>query len=431
MERVAAPPSRWSAADLARRLCRVLDIAAHAVERLAPAGYADAEQPANSLRPEKVVAETALLLLAAAAAAPAHPGVRAGIARAARRLLPHARGERVLRGLCLEPALALDYAHAHVCLERIGYPDPAFDALLDLSAQAAAGRERPPHRMLEQLWSADLHAGACSRRRGAALARLSQLNLPMDLLGGSREDAYAFTHALMYCARFGRPPLRLPRPRRAVLAEAEGALAHCLDAQDYDLAGELLLAWPLTGAAWSPAAAFAFRVLARVVDEAGFLPAPGTRLDRLELLQGDARKLYLLATSYHTIYVMGLLCAAALLPGRAPPASPPAAKPATGVAARLLAGCGDEAPPPHWREDFDRLAAPERDALAGLLLDVALHRRARRRDFAGLRALLGTAWELGLADRPVAGQAAELLQRAAVLQRLLPADRSPAVPAAG
>ena len=58
-------PGSWNLKDLERRLCNILDVAKRAVERLAPAGYADPNEPAEALRPEKVVAETAFLLLAA------------------------------------------------------------------------------------------------------------------------------------------------------------------------------------------------------------------------------------------------------------------------------------------------------------------------------------------------------------------------------
>ena len=145
--------------------------------------------------------------------------------------------------------------------------------------------------------------------------RQSTLNRPMDVLCGSRDDIYAFTHALMFVTDFAIGPCRrLPRRRAVILTEAEAALARCLDEQDYDLAAEVLLAWPLTGRQWSPAAVFGFCVLARVEDTAGFLPAPSTRLQRFQQLQGDRRTEYLLATAYHTAYVMGLLCSAALRP---------------------------------------------------------------------------------------------------------------------
>jgi hypothetical protein len=69
-------------------------------------------------------------------------------------LVPHARSERIQLEVCTHPAIAWDYAQAHVLLSRLGYQDPSFDALLvrSLKAQACGGRERTPHRILEQEW---------------------------------------------------------------------------------------------------------------------------------------------------------------------------------------------------------------------------------------------------------------------------------------
>ena len=106
----------------------------------------------------------------------------------------------------------------------------------------------------------------------------------MDLLGGSREDICAFTHALMYVRDFNNRPLRLPRAKRLILADAEAALAWCLGEQDYDLAGEVLLARPLTRTDWNAVAGFGFRVLATVEDEAGFLPAPSPTVAGMDQL---------------------------------------------------------------------------------------------------------------------------------------------------
>ena len=406
----------WDPQDLARRLCHALDIARQAVERLAANGYTDSVEPGNTVRPEKVISETALLLLAVSAVAE-HSNVRARIENLAHLLIPHARSERMLLGVCLEPALAFDFAQAHICLRRMGYPDSAFDKALrlSLSSQARLGHERVPHRMLEQEWlAAAWEHPRSSRLRGVPRTVLnSVLNHPMDLFNGSRDDVYAFTHALMYVTDFNLHPGRLPRDRAAILAEAEVALARCLDEQDYDLAAEVLLAWPLTGDSWSAAAAFGFRVLAYVEDDAGFLPAPSTRLQRLNSLQGSERSAYLLATAYHTVYVMGLLCAAALQPGRTPPSEISDRAAASGSAGAILQFLEPDRQGAHWREEFNRLTDPERDAAAGFLLNVALRRKTVQRDFGALRKLLEVAYVLGLADTPAASQAAELLERVA------------------
>jgi hypothetical protein len=201
--------ARWDATDLKRRLCFALDIARQAVERLAKDGYKDSEEPANNLRPEKVICETAILLYAASAASQ-HAEVSAAIGTVARLLIPHARSTRMLLGVCLEPSLALDYAEAHIWLGRLGYQDLGFDELLRQSriAQAGFGRERVPHRVLEQRWIDDIWMESMSGRRECrpSPALLSVLNQPIDVLGGSREDIYAFTHALMYFRDFNSAP---------------------------------------------------------------------------------------------------------------------------------------------------------------------------------------------------------------------------------
>lgn len=416
----------WDTEDLSRRLCHALDIAAKAIDRLALEGYTDPDEPANSLRPEKLISETAVLLVAAATA-DHHRGVGERVRWVAERLIPHARGERLLLGLCLEPALVLDFAQAHICLRRLGFEDRGFDALLrqSLRSQARGGRERVPHRMLELDWIRGIwkNTGPGAQGRCSPISRWTVLNRPMDLFGGSRDDIYAFTHALMYVRDFNIRPGRLPRPRSVILVEAEAALAGCLDAEDYDLGGEVLLAWPLTGKSWSAAAAFGFRVLARVEDKAGFLPAPATRLARLDRLQGDDRTDYLLATAYHTAFVMGLVCAAALQPGRTPPAGIPTGAAAAGCS-KVLRFLDADAPEGTWRGEFDRLAGSERDALAGFVFNVALRRRMRERRFGAVAELLQAGLALGLADTPAASQAAEMLQRLGLFERIARERRS-------
>ena len=396
--------------DLERRLCHALDIAGRTVERLGSNGY-ESPDPDERIRPEKIVAETALLLLAASTAGSAAARLR--IDEVARLLIPLARNERMILGVCLEPSLAIDYASAHICLERLGYADPAFGAFLKKAcdAQSSRGRERPPHRALEQEWLRGRR-----HRVIASAARESVLNHPMDLLKANRDDVYAFTHALMYVTDFNIDPRPLPRSRTAILAEAEAALAFCLDEQDYDLGGEVLLSWPLTGKSWSAAATFAFHVLARVEDRAGFLPAPNTRLKRLNELEGDQRTDYLLATAYHTIYVMGLLCAAALQPGRIPPAEiPRRTRVAAGTADTILDTLDADESDRHWREELHRLTSEERDALSGLLFSIALRRAITKHDYESVARLLRDGDALGLTGSPMASQSAEMLERLAML----------------
>jgi len=405
----------WDKKDLERRLCHALDVAVPTVERLAARGYTDQDQPDNNVRAEKVVSETALLLLAASTVA-SIDAVKSRIDDVARRLIPYARSERIQLSICLEPSLALDFASAHICLTRLGYRDDSFDALLyeAVGSQALRGRERVPHRILEQEWLRETwRADTESRRRRSSALRASVLCCPMDLLAGSREDVYALTHALMYACDFNIQPHSLPRPRAGILSEADVALARALDGEDYDLAGEVLLAWPLTGRSWSASAAFGLRILTHVEDQAGFLPAPITRLQRINELSGDRRTDYLYATAYHTIYVMGLLCAAALQTGRTPPARIPSVPTMRGNAAKLLVLFDSDRHRPHWQAEFERLSTAEQDALSGFLMNIALLRSTRKRDFSRVERILSAGHAMGLTDTPCASQAAEMLQRLA------------------
>ena len=77
---------------------------------------------------------------------------------------------------------------------------------------------------------------AVNRRTYSAAAMQSLLNKPMDLFGGNREDAYAFTHAVMYTADFNIHPVPFPRSRQVLLQEAECALARALSVA-HDMTG--------------------------------------------------------------------------------------------------------------------------------------------------------------------------------------------------
>ena len=116
--------------------------------------------------------------------------------------------------------------------------------------------------MLEQEWLRRVWDPTESRARDEAkLSVQSALGHPIDIFMATRDDLYAYTHALMYLTDLGERRIRLPVQRSEVLANAEAALARCLDEQDYDLCGELLLTWPYLGANWGVTANFAFRVL--------------------------------------------------------------------------------------------------------------------------------------------------------------------------
>lgn len=402
----------WQQSDLEARLCRALDIAKRTVSFFALTGFKDGEASANNFGSEKPIAETAMLLYSASAVRRL-PNVAGRVDEVARLLVPHARSDRVRLEIALHPSLAFVFAVPHVLLTKLGYPDPGFDVFLKacVTSQARNGHERPPFASLERRWISSLWTGQKPGRGWRADLLNSVLNWPVDILGGFRDDAYALTHLFMYCTDFGFQNRRLPRCRSVIMGEARSLLARYLDAEDYDLAGEILLAWPLSGAAWCPSASFGFAVLARVEDCVGVLPCGNTKVHRLNQLKGEERARYALATGYHTAYVMGFLCAASLRPNRGPPVRITGPRFDKSCLERLLGFI--ERDQGHWQAQFSELVEAEQLALTPFLLDLAIVQKSRKHDYNAMSELLALACQYQIADSPLCGQAAELLERLA------------------
>ncbi len=412
-ERIEQSKHLWDAMDLVRRLGNALEIAERAVRLLAPSGYQDPNDPTVGVSAEKVVSETVLLLLACTSVAAQHTDIGSRLQKIARLLIPYARNEQVIISMCLNPGLAYDYAFAHICLSCLGFLDTQFDRILHLCAETEVlgNRERLPHRTLEQEWLKRMWGSSNPRNRDEyRAAALSMLSRSIDPFTSSRDDIYAFTHAIMYISDLGGRTSRLPRAKGDILADAETALSICLDQQDYDLCGEILLTWPYLGAKWSATAAFAFRVLMRVEDAVGFLPAPLTRLDRYYALSDEERPRYALATVYHTAYVMGLLCAASLKHERTLSVMIPRSRTLNRyeILLKVIDSYGNK---PHWRDDFIQLETKSQNALAPMLMTIALRHAVTGHNLEQVRSLLAFGMDNGILNYPATRQAAGLLRR--------------------
>jgi hypothetical protein len=385
----------------------------------APDG-ASTEESVLGLLSEKVVAETAMLLLCAASIQDQVCGVGERVAEISKLIVGHARSDAVLAGICLEPGLARDHALAHTILGRLGFPDAEIDHLLaeSLCSGRDFGPERLPHRLLEQEWMARLwDCVADPSTPDPDLPARSMLGKPLDVLASTRDDIYAFTHAVMYASDLGERQPTLHRTAAEIAADADAALAYSLDSNDFDLTAEVLLTWPMLRLPWSAAAAFAFGLLASVEDDRGFLPGLSFDVKQYESLERDGRATYALASSYHTSYIWGFLCAAALRPGCAPPAVVPGSTSSHGNAEAILSLDTDSGNP-IWRGAADRLPGPQRDALATLFLAVLLRRAAKAGDLVRVDRVLRVVLARDLVDGPAPRQAASLLHRSAVLSAL-------------
>jgi hypothetical protein len=384
------------------------------VDSFASSGFDEPDEAGVGFPADKAVAETAMLLHAAA---PAAEDQRIGgrVAEIAAMLAGPARTEVVLLRAALHPSISAGLAVPHVLLTRLGYPDPTADAVLVACAEAptAFAREIPPYGTLEKLWIRELWGRPVTPSAWHRVMSASGLATVPDAVGGVREDSYAFTHALMYVTDFGARADRSPRPAAALLADARMLLAVCVDNGDYDLAGELLMAWPFLGAPWSAAASFVFGMLAMVEDRAGLLPGGTTNAERLRSLDGDRRRRYALGTAYHTAYVMGMLCAASLRPGRGPSASP-------GVEADELRVPADVVS--HIAVDqvdvvaaLARLSEEEIGAIAPFLLDGTVAQALRTQAYGRLADLLRAARASGYPGTELTHQAGALLGRVALV----------------
>ena len=426
------PAGCWDRTDLVRRLVRSVTLAVELVGAPAPvpepfpAGAASAP-PTTSLDDTarttplspatKVVEEAAMLLFAAAQVRDADPAVASAVERLTTVLLPHRRTETVVAALLLDPVRARDHTCVHAVLSRLGHPDPTLDALLRASVQdgAASAPERLPYRELEQHWLARVWPADCPDRDDSDLVRSSCLGRAVDPLSATPADAYALTHAVLYAADFGSRAVRLPRPVGELAADVEALLAACLDHDDLDLAAELLWTWPVLDLSWSPAATFAFTVLAAGTGPDGLTPGPDYDDAVHTALGTDPRAgAYRHATCYHTTFVTGFLCAAALRPGRRPPAQV-AAVPQSGAAAELVALLERAGPKvPRWQAAWHALPVSSQDAVSGFVLAAALCRARNAGDLELVRACLRVAHAADLLTAPAPRHALTLLRRAAV-----------------
>lgn len=306
------------------------------------------------------------------------PVIDDGVRELVGRLAPRVRSTAALADMAIHPEMAFKRSVPHVLLTGMGSHDGGFD---DFAAERCAellhhAVDEPATVIAERRWLCSLWPRLRTR---VVVPGGSTLERALDLRVESREEAYGLTHMLFYASDFGRrgPGEEVVRSRAAVLADVEGLLARYLDHGDYDLVGELLMAWPELGVPWSPAGAFAFRLLAQVEDEVGLLPCGNVDTQRLVRLTGSERTRYARAMSYHTALVMGFLCAVTLRSGLAA-AETRAARGAPGAWRELRALVDDDTS--QWLAAFDAAPEPEREVLAPLLRDMVLTQSLRQRD---------------------------------------------------
>lgn len=426
--RTACPA--WPQADLLRRIRQAIALTRRTLQVAIAQG--DGPQHTEDTRPggtrplnlEKVVGEAAMLARCAFLANAGDAALNAEVDGLARDLAPQARGESVQARICADPAGAVGHASAHVCLSDIGHRDARFERFLQevRATDLGGGPERLPNQLLEWHWLECIGRSASHDPANGLRVWLAQTcaSRPLDVLCSSTIDLYLFTHVVLYASDMGQRAVQWPRDPAQVVAESDASLAAALDAENFDLAAELLWTWPMLGLQWSATAEFAFELLSNVQDEHGFLPGPEFRLAHSLALSASQRDDYMLRTSYHATLVMGLLCAASGRSGRRP----------TRRVAMVAGGAGCGADPllgllpnrscqPRWLALHATRCGADRAALAPLLINVGLRRAAAAGDLGQLGRILESALrDAAWSELPAVQQAAALLLRASALARL-------------
>jgi len=349
----------------------------------------------------KAGGEMAMLLRLAKRALPGEDDARE-IQELARDLAPHARAPHVYRCLLLRPSRASMYALAHFCLVELGIADEKMDraARLALRSSASAANERVPYRMLDAAWTRHIVFGASELNHPAI--PLSPLGAGVDLLEGSTEDAYAFTHALPYATDFGRIPLPENIDGRYLISIADAIAVKALDEDDLDVLAEVLMAPAILRLPWTPTLAFAWNVLDRVWNEFGFIPGPGVPPPMANENRAQTVR-RVLGTTYHTCFAAGLCCATMIACNHAPPYGI-----RDGTPGNMSAPDGKGA---MWKVKWNESPGEVQQSLTFLRLAFSLRRAIEAMDFVSIRNLVVEAARQRLLEHPLFAQALELLER--------------------
>ena len=400
-------------AFLAGRMAYALDFARRTVVHLITEGHAAGEDDPWYVRPEKIIAEAALLMVYAKAGKP-DAAVKEALAALYDVLEPLARSKAVLGNICLKPAMALDYGCAHLCLSYLGYPNALFDEAMEQALRANKHTERTPYRMLEQAWLKTLWKGAGTQQELALWSSLGCLNQAPDLFSESSDDVYATTHAAMYLFFDGQAAA--PVDTDSLIAYLESWLVIYMDKQDYDIAGEVLQAWAMTGRPFSTIALFSLTCLVEIEKRVGFLPAPNLDLSLIEGREQQERRTYIYSVNYHTAFVMGLLCASLFRRGEWHACETDAACYDAEWNALLKAEL-QTGTPAHWMDYYKTLEAPQKEALMPWLYQVVLTRKIRGYDYDAAKKLIDRAKGTAMENLVISQQAVELLSRIGLVER--------------
>lgn len=396
----------------ADRLSYALDFARRTIQHLIVEGHSAPKDASWYVQSEKIIAEAAFLLVFAKAG-DSNIEVKKATDALIKLLEPLSRSKSTLINICLKPALALDFAHAHICLSYLGFPNKQFDDVIEKVLSEKKMIERRPYRMLEQEWLLEIWPHSNNNKKIDFWTKLSILNHSINLFSESSDSAYSLTHAVLY-SFFNNAKIKHVDLKK-ITNELEGLLVIYMDKQDYDVAGELLLAWSLTQEPFSHLAIFALKCLIKIEKEVGFLPAPNLDTSMIEGREQTERRTYIFSINYHTAFVMGLLSGSMLknfdkisiLPNQA--VDSPQLKEL--LRAELLIGKNA-----HWIEYYNALDNKQKDDLLPWVYQTILARKINQHKYGSVKKIIDLTEGSCLENLFITKQAKELLNRLSLIQ---------------
>jgi hypothetical protein len=308
---------RWgiSRGELVTRLHQVLEFASHQIPRLGSYEeyLSDFGEGSRVRFTDKILIESALLVLVGKRAARNEPKLTAAVERLGSALGREVRSPRNKLLIMRYPEMSASVGIGHAILTHTGNKDPDFDAVFRsaLKCGHTSGVERLPYRWMEFSWLNQLVDPAFVpdywlQVQGATIASNTH---PIFMSG---DDAYAITHALMFLGNFGLRAVE--EIDRGYLSDQLSAIiAWQLADENLDITGEGLLGQAILDLDPTLEVILGVESLMSTWDELGFLPCPSFRADEFAGLEGNARRAYAFEHTYHTTFVGGLLCGVLLL----------------------------------------------------------------------------------------------------------------------
>ncbi|MFF3207702.1 DUF6895 family protein [Streptomyces sp. NPDC002962] len=300
-------------AHLQQRICSVLKFAEWNLGRLQQHAKFWSDEDELVRREDKLVTETVMLLLVTdRVGAREYDKCWENLARYC---IEWSRSKRTRCVIARHPRTVSILGIGHLLLTSLGYPDHSMDQLVEnaIGTGQVGAQELVPFRNLEQRWIEKQLTFAPQVSLTTADWEKSTSAITSDFPGiyVTREDCYALTHTMIYLSDFGWSEIK-GIDSRILRKRLSGAISFALAVGDFDILGELLLSDAALPGGASSAAHCGWAVRKKTLEDRGYLPGPGFRIDEYRDLSEAGQEAYAFWHKYHVAYVDALLCASLL-----------------------------------------------------------------------------------------------------------------------